>query len=104
MERECADPGPLGSAGFAMTTFFAEACSNVDSLSSVGRAVLLLVVAISLAFIYVAPRSRGRYVEFVAKEHFWGTRVYVVRCVLDWCVLLHQLPGRTPVKGALDCT
>ena len=70
MEQRVADPGPLGLAGFAMTTFMLS-LFNIGLWKFGGKAGSSLDGAISLAFIYggVAQFAAGMW-EFARKNTF----------------------------------
>ena len=101
MEQRVADPGPLGLAGFAMTTFMLS-LFNVGLFKFGGANGASLSGAISLAFIYggVAQFAAGMW-EFARKNTFGALAFTSYGSFWIGIYFFINFQGGLAVKGAL---
>ena len=101
MEQRVADPGPLGLAGFAMTTFMLS-LFNIGLWKFGGKAGSSLDGAISLAFIYggVAQFAAGMW-EFARKNTFGALAFTSYGAFWIGIYFFINFQGGLAVKGAL---
>jgi uncharacterized protein len=101
MEHRVADPGPLGLAGFAMTTFLLS-LFNVGLFKFGGTASAAVDGAISLAFIYggAAQFAAGMW-EFVRKNTFGAVAFTSYGAFWIGVYFFINFQGGLAVKGAL---
>jgi len=101
MEQRVADPGPLGLAGFAMTTFMLS-LFNIGMWKFGGKAGSSLDGAISLAFIYggVAQFAAGMW-EFARKNTFGALAFTSYGAFWIGIYFFINFQGGLAVEGAL---
>jgi succinate-acetate transporter protein len=101
MEHRVADPGPLGLAGFAMTTFLLS-IANVGLFKFGGTSSAAGVGAISLAFAYggAAQFAAGMW-EFVRKNTFGALAFTSYGAFWIGVYFFVNFQGGFGVKGAL---
>ena len=101
MEQRVADPGPLGLAGFAMTTFMLS-LFNIGLFKFGGANGSSLSGAISLAFIYggVAQFAAGMW-EFARKNTFGALAFTSYGAFWIGIYFFINFQGGLAVKGAL---
>ena len=101
MEQRVADPGPLGLAGFAMTTFMLS-LFNIGLWKFGGKAGASLDGAISLAFIYggVAQFAAGMW-EFARKNTFGALAFTSYGAFWIGIYFFINFQGGLAVEGAL---
>ena len=100
MEHRVADPGPLGLAGFAMTTFLLS-IFNIGLFKFGGTGSAAVSGAISLAFIYggVAQFAAGMW-EFVRKNTFGAVAFTSYGAFWIGVYFFINFQGGLAVKGA----
>ena len=101
MEQRVADPGPLGLAGFAMTTFLLS-LFNVGLFKFGATSSAAISGAISLAFIYggAAQFAAGMW-EFVRKNTFGALAFTSYGAFWIGVYFFINFQGGLAVKGAL---
>src|SRR5271156_4806494 len=101
MEHRVADPGPLGLAGFAMTTFLIS-IFNIGLFKFGGTSSAAAAGFISLAFIYggVAQFAAGMW-EFVRKNAFGALAFTSYGAFWIGVYFFINFQGGLAVKGAL---